>query len=87
MRGLDAGQDGVGVGEQQATSFGEIDAWLAAGALDQALTDQILEGGDLLTHGGLGVTELGGRAAEGAGVGDSLEGNEVAQLETAPNSS
>ena len=85
MRSLYAGQDRVGVGEQQAPSFGEVDAGLAARAFDQALADQILEGRDLLGHGGLGVAKLSGGAAEGAGVGDGLESDEVAQLETAPD--
>ena len=69
------------------TGFGEIDAGLAAGALDEALADELFEGSDLLAHGGLGVPELAGGAAEGAGVGDGLESDQVAQLEAAPDSS
>ena len=81
---MNACQDRIGVGEQQAPSFGEIDAGLAARAFDQALSDQVFEGRDLLGHGGLGVAEVPGGAAEGAGVGDGLESDEVAQLETGP---
>jgi hypothetical protein len=72
LGGAQAGDDGVGMASQQRASLGELDRALAARAFDQALPDDGLQGGDLVTDGRLRVAEAFGGAAEGARLGDGI---------------
>ena len=57
----------------------------AAGPLDELLPDDLLELGDLLAHRRLRVTELTGRAAEGAVSRDGVERHQMPQLDPSPS--
>ena len=72
------------MGEQQPARLGQLDAGLAARALDQALADETFERSDVLAHGRLGVAELLGGAAEGARLREGLQGEQMAQLQSRP---
>ena len=64
--------------------LGQRDRPRAAGALDEPQPDDALERRDLLRDGRLRVAEPLGRPAERALVGDRLERDEVAQVESEP---
>jgi hypothetical protein len=81
-----AGDDRIGVAQQERAGRGELDLRLTSGSLDEPLADDGLERGDLLTDRGLGVAELLRCAPEGAELGDGVEREQVAELESAPNS-
>jgi hypothetical protein len=72
------------VSGKQRTCLGKHDAALSACALDEALADQRFECCDLMADCRLGVAETLGGAAKGAGFGDGLKGDEMAQLEAGP---
>ena len=76
--------DRLGVAQQELAGLGHRDRARAAGALDELLADDALEGRDLLADGRLGVAELEGGAAERAGPGDRLERREVPHLDAEP---
>ena len=70
--------------EEQLAALGQRDRTRAAGALDQPLPDDALEGRDLLADRRLGVAELFRGAAERAVLRDRLQGDQMAQLESQP---
>ena len=69
---------------KQFARLGHRDRARAAGALDELLPDDALEGRDLLADRRLGVAELEGGAAERARPGDRLERREVPHLDAEP---
>ncbi len=75
LRGLEPGGDRVGVPQEQRAGLGQRDGAGPAGAVDQPLADDPLQRGDLLADRRLRVAEAGGGAAEGALLGDRLEGD------------
>ena len=85
LRRLEAGDDRVGVAEEQGTGIRDAHAARPAGALDELLADEALELGDLLADGRLGVAELARRAAEGQVPRDRLERRQMAELDPGPS--
>ena len=83
-RRIEPVDDRLGVSQQQVARLGHRDRTRAAGALDELLPDDALEGGDLLAHRRLGVAELEGGAAERAGPGHGLECRQVPHLDAEP---
>ena len=69
----------LGVLDQRAAGVGEPDA--AAGAVDERGAGLLLERGDLLGDGGLGVGERLGGGGEGAVLGDRLEHPQLLDVE------
>ena len=76
--------DRLGVSQEELAGLGHRDRPRAAGALDELLAHDALEGGDLLAHGRLGVAELEGGAAERACPGHRFERREVPHLDAEP---
>ena len=81
---VELGDDRVRVAEQQPAGVREVDAARPARALDELLADDLLELGDLLADGRLGVAELAGGPAERAMPGNGVERHEVAQFNAGP---
>jgi len=70
--------------EQELARPRQLEAALAAAALDQPLAEALLEQGDLLAGGRLREAEALRRRAERAGVRDGAEGDEVPEVERGP---
>ena len=80
-RGVELRDDSVGVAEQEEAGLGRLDAPRPAGPVEEPLSDDPLELGDLLAHRRLGVPELTRCAPERAGARDRLQGREMAQFD------
>ena len=78
--------DGLGVPQQQRAGLSELEVRLAARALDEPHADDRLERRNLLADGGLRVAKSLCRVAERAELGDGVQGQQVTQLESGPNS-
>jgi len=81
---LQAGDDRLGVAQEQPARLGERDGSRAARALDEPLADDPLERLDLLADRGLRVAEPLGGASERPLFGERLERGEVADLDAEP---
>ena len=85
LRGLEPGDDRLGVPEQDPAGLGERHRPRPSGPLDEALADDPLERRDLLADGRLGVAELLGGAAEAALARKCLERGQMPQLDSQPS--
>ena len=79
--GVDPGQYGSGVCEQDPSGLGEAHRPGTASAVEDARPDDLLEPDDLLAHGRLRIAELVGGGVEGAVPRDGVERHQVAELE------
>ena len=82
--GVEAGDDRLGVSQQQRARFGQRHGARTARSLEQPLSDDAFERLDLLADGGLRVPERLRRAPERALPGDGLQGGQVAELDAEP---
>ena len=76
--GGELGEDALGVADEHLAGGGEADA--ARLALDQLHADLLLEPGDLLRDGGLGVGERLGGGGEGAAQRDLAQDAQQAEI-------
>jgi hypothetical protein len=81
---LEPRDDRLGMVQEQAAGLRQLDRARASGTLDEPFTHEPLERGQLLGYGGLRVSKRGGRAPEGAVLGDRLEGREMPELDSQP---
>ena len=78
---VDPGQDRSGVGEQDASGFGQPHRPGAAAAIEHARAHQLLEADDLLADGGLRIAQFVGGCIERPMTSDGVEGHQVAELQ------
>ena len=78
------GHDRLGVAEQQLARPRQLHRPRAARPVEQPVADVALERRDLLADRRLRVAEPQRRGAEGALLGDRLQGGEVAHLDAEP---
>ena len=81
----EAGDDRLGVAEQELTRLGQRDLAGPSRALDELLADDPLEGRDLLADRRLRVAERDGGTTERRLTGDGLQRDQVAKLDAEPS--
>ena len=84
LRGLEAGDDRVGVPEEQLARLGERDCPRASRSLDELLADDPLERRDLLADRRLRVAKSFSGPPERALAGERLQGGEMPQFDAQP---
>ena len=80
----DSGRQLVDVAREDEAGLGEGHLCAAGGALEQALSDDLLQGRDLLADGRLGVAEHLGASRERARLGDRRKRGEMPEVEAWP---
>jgi len=81
---LDPAEDALGVLEQHLAGLGQRDRAASLGALDEAMTDPLLEDRDLLADRGLREAEARRGAAERPFPRDRAESREMSELDAGP---
>ena len=81
LRRGESGDDVAGVIEQHLAGLGQRHRPRPTRSLDEPMADRLLERGDLLGDGALGVAEPGGGLRERTGLGDRLQGHQVANFD------
>ena len=81
LRRSESGDDVAGVVEQDLACFGQRHRTRPARPIDEAMTDGFLERRDLLRDRTLRVAEARRRLRERTGLGDGLQGHQVADFD------
>jgi hypothetical protein len=84
VRELDEPEDRLCVLEQHLAGLGQADRAPSLGALDEPVTDALLEDRDLLADRGLGEAEARGSAAERPFARDRPQRGEMTELDAGP---